>query len=104
MLTAKRQQVVKFKTFLRTLVHEVCHHLDYVFFSLRDSFHTDGFFKRESSLMHQLLRPKSEAERPVSPAPVEWGRPAEAQALRSAAFRADREKRRIKFENVEDYS
>ena len=29
MRTAQRAQVVKFKTFLRTLLHELCHHLDY---------------------------------------------------------------------------
>ncbi|HSQ01552.1 MAG TPA: hypothetical protein VL049_30380 [Candidatus Dormibacteraeota bacterium] len=55
MLTAKRGQVVAYKTFLRTLVHEMGHHLDYQLLRLRDSFHTDGFFKRESSLVNQLL-------------------------------------------------
>jgi hypothetical protein len=56
MLTAKRGQVVAYKTFLRTLVHEMGHHLDYQRLALRDSFHTDGFFKRESSLVAQLLK------------------------------------------------
>jgi len=55
MLTAKRGQVVAYKTFLRTLLHEMGHHLDYRLLRLRDSFHTDGFFKRESSLVNQLL-------------------------------------------------
>jgi hypothetical protein len=55
MFTAKRVQVVAYRTFLRTLVHELGHHLDYQYLDLRDSFHTDGFFKRESSLVHQLL-------------------------------------------------
>jgi len=57
MMTAKRGQVVAFKTFLRTLLHEVCHHLDYVWLNLSESFHTDGFFKRESSLFSQLVKP-----------------------------------------------
>jgi len=56
MLTAKRGQVVAYRTFLRTLVHEMCHHLDYQLLTLRDSFHTDGFFQRESSLVRQLLK------------------------------------------------
>lgn len=56
MLTARRGQVVAYKTFLRTLVHEMGHHLDYRLLRLRESFHTDGFFKRESSLVSQLLR------------------------------------------------
>lgn len=55
MKTAKRAQVVKFRTFFRTLVHELCHHLDYELLKLEYSFHTDGFFKRESSLVRQIL-------------------------------------------------
>ena len=54
MLTAKRGQVVKFRTFLRTLLHEVCHHLDYTLLRLPDSLHTQGFYQRESSLFHAL--------------------------------------------------
>ncbi len=59
MRTAQRQQVVKFRTFLRTLLHELCHHLDYELLALPDSFHTEGFYKRESSLLRQLLPPAS---------------------------------------------
>ena len=55
MRTAQRAQIVKFKTFLRTLLHELCHHLDYQKYRLRDSFHTQGFYRRESSLLRQLL-------------------------------------------------
>jgi len=47
--------VVKFRTFLRTLLHELGHHLDYEMLGLPDSFHTEGFYKRESSLLRQLL-------------------------------------------------
>jgi hypothetical protein len=54
MRTARRLQVVKFKTFLRTFLHELCHHLDYQRLHLRDSFHTEGFYRRESSLLRQL--------------------------------------------------
>jgi len=55
MRTAQREQVVKFRTFLRTLVHEVVHHLDYEFFKLEETFHTQGFYTRESTLMKELL-------------------------------------------------
>ena len=55
MRTAKRQQVVAFRSFLRTLVHEVAHHLDYELFMLEETFHTEGFYKRESSLSNALL-------------------------------------------------
>lgn len=57
MRTAKRKQVVAFKTYLRTVLHEVLHHLDYTMLRLEDSFHTEGFYKRESSLLKQLLPP-----------------------------------------------
>jgi hypothetical protein len=55
MRTAQRVQVVKFRTFLRTLVHEVCHHLDYEHYGLAETFHTEGFYARESALMRELL-------------------------------------------------
>lgn len=55
MRTAKRRQVVAFRSFLRTLVHEVAHHLDYELFMLEETFHTEGFYKRESSLANALL-------------------------------------------------
>jgi len=54
MLTLKKGQVVKFRTFLRTLLHEICHHLDYKLLRLADSLHTQGFYQRESSLFHAL--------------------------------------------------
>jgi hypothetical protein len=59
MRTAAFGRVVAFRTFLRTLIHELCHHLDFTYLELPHSFHTEGFFKRESSLVHQL------APRPV---------------------------------------
>jgi WLM domain len=55
MRTAQHKRVVAFRTFLRTLLHELCHHLDYELLKLEDSFHTEGFFKRESSLFKQLV-------------------------------------------------
>ncbi len=55
MRTAKRKQVVAFKTYMRTIFHELCHHLDYELYKLDDSFHTEGFFMRESSLYKQLV-------------------------------------------------
>src|SRR5512147_34860 len=56
MRTAKHKRVVAFRAFLRTLLHEICHHLDYHLYRLPDSFHTEGFYKRESSLFHQLVQ------------------------------------------------
>ena len=59
MRTAARKDVVAFKTFLRTLIHELCHHLDYELHKLPETFHTEGFYKRESSLTSALLRAES---------------------------------------------
>lgn len=56
MRTAVRQQPVAFRSFLRTLLHEVCHHHDFTVLGLEESFHTEGFFKREAHLARQLLR------------------------------------------------
>jgi hypothetical protein len=55
MRTARQRRVVAFRTFLRTLLHEMGHHVDYERLGLADSFHTEGFFKRESSLFKQLV-------------------------------------------------
>jgi hypothetical protein len=61
MRTAQKRQVVAFRTFLRTLCHEICHHLDYELFALEETFHTEGFYKRESSLANALLGNPTEA-------------------------------------------
>ena len=55
MRTAKQKRVVAFRTYLRTLLHEVGHHVDYTGLRLPESYHTQGFYKRESSLFHQLV-------------------------------------------------
>ncbi|HUG52758.1 MAG TPA: hypothetical protein VMR21_04130 [Vicinamibacteria bacterium] len=60
MRTVAYKRVVAFRTFLRTLLHELSHHLDYTHLGLAESFHTEGFFRRESSLFHQLV-PRPEA-------------------------------------------
>jgi hypothetical protein len=54
MRTVAKKKVVAFKTFLRTVLHELCHHLDYELYKLPETFHTEGFYKRESSLYYQL--------------------------------------------------
>ena len=68
MRTARRHDIVKPKTFVRTLLHELGHYLDYALLKLDDSYHSSGFFKRESFLVRVLY--PSLAERP----PAEPGR------------------------------
>ncbi len=63
MRTARHARVVAFRTYVRTLLHEIGHHLDLRLLRLPQSFHTEGFFKRESSLFHQLVvRPQASRE------------------------------------------
>ena len=71
MRTAEQRRVVAFRTFLRTLLHEVCHHLDFTLLGLSETFHTNGFFRRESSLVRQLVTEPSRppARAPASPEP-----------------------------------
>jgi hypothetical protein len=60
--TALRHDVVKPKTFLRTLMHEFAHYLDYALLRLGNSYHTRGFFKRESFLVRAVFPPSPDAE------------------------------------------
>jgi len=62
MRTARRHEVVRPKTFLRTLMHELGHYLDYSLLRLGESYHTRGFFKRESFLVHTLYPPDEGAQ------------------------------------------
>lgn len=64
MKTARKKKVVAFKTFLRTLLHEFLHHLDYAYFDFPDSLHTEGFFKRESDLFRQIMPFHEEKKKP----------------------------------------
>ena len=52
MRTAVRKEVTSFGTFLSTLCHEFCHHLDFQKFGFRDSWHTRGFYERAAVLYH----------------------------------------------------
>jgi hypothetical protein len=52
MRTARKKEVTSFGTFLSTLCHEFCHHLDYHLFKFSDSWHTRGFYERTAVLYH----------------------------------------------------
>jgi hypothetical protein len=52
MRTAVRKEVTSFGTFLSTLCHEFCHHLDFEKFGFVDSWHTRGFYERAAVLYH----------------------------------------------------
>jgi hypothetical protein len=50
--TAVRKQVTSFGTYLSTLCHEFCHHLDCQKFGFTRSPHTRGFYERAAMLYH----------------------------------------------------
>ena len=52
MRTAVKKEVTSFGTFLSTLCHEFCHHLDFQKFGFADSWHTRGFYERTAALYH----------------------------------------------------
>jgi hypothetical protein len=52
MRTAIRKNVTSSGTFLSTLCHEFCHHLDFLKFGFGDSWHTRGFYERTAALYH----------------------------------------------------
>jgi hypothetical protein len=52
MRTAVRKEVTSFGTFVSTLCHEFCHHLDFQKFKFQDSWHTRGFYERAAALYH----------------------------------------------------
>jgi len=50
MRTAVLGKVTSYGTFLSTLCHELCHHLDVVLFNFENTFHTRGFYERAGLL------------------------------------------------------
>ena len=94
MKTAAHKRIVAFRTFLRTLIHELCHHLDYNLYDLEDSFHTEGFFRRESSIVRQLLpktprrsSPKRDATQAASTGDARHATSAKTAAKRASGRR-----------------
>ncbi len=71
MRTAVRKEITSFGTFLNTLCHEFCHHLDFQRFRFRDSWHTRGFFERTAFLYHHA---RGTPRKPLFWAPLPGGR------------------------------
>lgn len=78
MCTAVRKEVTSFGTFLSTLCHEFCHHLDFKRFGFRNSWHTRGFYERTALLYHHMrgTPPKQLVWAPISPTRwrIDWPR------------------------------
>ncbi|MDZ4835570.1 MAG: hypothetical protein SGJ27_17485 [Candidatus Melainabacteria bacterium] len=54
MRTAVQKKATSYGTFLSTLCHEFCHHLDMVSLELPDTFHTRGFYERTAWIYHHI--------------------------------------------------
>ncbi len=63
--TAVRGKVSSPRSFLSTLVHEFCHHLDCVKLEWPGSFHTRGFYGRVDQLYHLALATPDAQRRPL---------------------------------------
>jgi hypothetical protein len=86
MRTAIRKDVTSFGTFLSTLCHEFCHHLDFHRFGFHGSWHTRGFYERAAVLYHHLrgTPPKQLVWAPISPTRfrIDWPRTNRASSTR----------------------
>jgi hypothetical protein len=65
MRTAIRGQVSSPKALLNTLLHELCHHLDFTHLACPDSPHTRGFYSRIDHLYHFALATPPAVRRPL---------------------------------------
>ena len=52
MRTAVRKEITSFGTFLSTLCHELCNHLDFELFHFQRTPHTRGFYERTAAVYH----------------------------------------------------
>jgi hypothetical protein len=71
MRTAIKKEITSFGTFLSTVCHEFCHHLDYQQFRFPDSWHTRGFYERTAALYHHA---RNTAPKRLFWVPVKGGR------------------------------
>lgn len=78
MRTGVLKKPTAFGTFLSTLCHELCHHLDVVYLELPNTFHTRGFFERAGLLYHHVrgtpVRPLVWSEYPGGRFTINWAR------------------------------
>jgi hypothetical protein len=76
MRTAVRHKVTSFGTFLSTLCHEFCHHLDRKLFAFDNTPHTRGFYERTAVLYHHCrgtpFRPLAWRYHPKGFWQIEW--------------------------------
>jgi hypothetical protein len=88
--TAVRKEITSFGTFLSTLCHEFCHHLDFRRFGYRNSWHTRGFYERTAALYHHA---KGTPRKPLIWVPmhgqrwrIDWSRMNRARPIQTAEY------------------
>lgn len=54
MRTAVQKKMTSYGTYLSTLCHEFCHHMDVVSLDLPHTYHTRGFYERSAILYHHV--------------------------------------------------
>jgi hypothetical protein len=59
--TARQGRFVAWRTFLRTLCHEFCHHYDWKALGFANSFHTRGFYTRVGQLYRHFAEQNGDA-------------------------------------------
>ena len=100
MRTAIRKDVTSYGTFLSTLCHEFCHHLDFQRFRFRSSWHTRGFYERTAALYHHLrgTPPKQLVWAPISPTRfrIDWPRTNRSGAIRQGLRLPERQVEELK--------
>jgi hypothetical protein len=78
MRTAIQNRVTSFGTFLNTLCHEFCHHLDLRGLGFPNSYHTRGFYQRTAILYHHCkgtpLRPLVWRRIPNNRWSIDWAK------------------------------
>lgn len=76
MKTPLKKKPTSYGTFLSTLCHEFCHHLDIVSFELPNTYHTRGFYERAGLLYHHVrntpIRPLVWTEQPDGTYRINW--------------------------------
>jgi hypothetical protein len=83
MRTAIRRRVSSPKSFVATLLHEFCHHLDCTALAHPNTFHTRGFYTRIDQLYHLAL-----GTAPSERRPLRWTKRGSVWALDWAKSRA----------------
>jgi len=69
--TAVQKRTTSYGTFLSTLCHEFCHHLDFKQYGFHDSPHTRGFYERAAVLYHHA---RGTPKKPLVWVPLPGGR------------------------------